>query len=351
MTTAHARSRALTTFVLPDDLSATGPPEIRGLARDEVRLLVARPDRVEHTRFTGLAEQLEPGDLVVVNDSATVPSALDVVRPDGRPAVLHVSGPLDDGAAVGELRTPAGAERVLDAAAGDVLATAAGTVTLARPWPDATLTRGSRLWRLDPPALDAVLARHGRPIRYGYLDGDRPLVDYQSVFATRPGSAEMASAGRPFSHRLVTALVGHGVQVAPVTLHTGVSSLELDEAPLPERVDVPAATARLVEAARAAGGRVVAVGTTVTRALETAAWSDGHVHPFHGWTDLVLGPDRPARVVDGLVTGWHEPQASHLMLLEAVAGHDLVQRAYDEAVAERYLWHEFGDSALFLPRR
>ncbi|MFY0406241.1 S-adenosylmethionine:tRNA ribosyltransferase-isomerase [Solicola sp. PLA-1-18] len=349
MSATHAPSRARTTFVLPEGLSATGPPEARGLARDEVRLLVARPGGVRHTQFVDLADQLSPGDLVVVNDSATVPAALDVVRPDGRRAVLHVSGPLDDGAPVGELRTPAGAQRVHDARAGEVLGTAGGTVTLSRAWPDPTATEGSRLWRLSPGDLDAVLWQHGQPIRYGYLDHDRPLADYQSVFATVPGSAEMASAGRPFSHRLVTALVGRGVQVAPITLHTGVSSLEADETPLPERLHVPDATARLVESTRAAGGRVVAVGTTVTRALETAADAGGTVLPYRGWTDLVLGPETPARVVDGLVTGWHEPQASHLMLLEAVAGPELVQRAYDAALAERYLWHEFGDSALFLP--
>ena len=118
---------------------------------------------------------------------------------------------------------------------------------------------------------------------------------------------------------------------------------------MPERFDVPAATARLVNATRVAGGRVVAVGTTVTRALETVAGPDGTVRPGSGWTELVLGPRRPARVVDGLVTGWHAPGASHLRLLEAVAGPDLVDRAYAAAREHGYRWHEFGDSALMLP--
>ena len=112
---------------------------------------------------------------------------------------------------------------------------------------------------------------------------------------------------------------------------------------------IPPATVRAVERTRADGGRVVAIGTTVTRALETVARPDGTVTPGAGWTDLVLGPDRPARVVDGLVTGWHEPEASHLLLLEAVAGAALVGAAYEAAVAAGYLWHEFGDSCLLLP--
>ena len=159
----------------------------------------------------------------------------------------------------------------------------------------------------------------------------------------------MASAGRPFSARLVTDLVARGIEVAPVTLHAGVSSQELGEPPRPEWADVPAGTAARVERARRAGRRVVAVGTTVTRALESAVDRRGRVRRFRGWTDLVLGPRRPVVAVDGLVTGWHEPGASHLQLLEAVAGRELVDRAYREALAGPYLWHEFGDSALFLP--
>ncbi|TMC46937.1 MAG: S-adenosylmethionine:tRNA ribosyltransferase-isomerase, partial [Chloroflexi bacterium] len=176
-----------------------------------------------------------------------------------------------------------------------------------------------------------------------------PLSDHQTVYATEPGSAEMASAGRPFTAPLLVRLVARGVAVAPIVLHAGVSSPELHEPPLPERFAVPASTARLVEATAATGRRVVAVGTTVVRALETVAGVDGRVRPARGWTDLVLGPDRPARVVTGLVTGLHAPEASHLLLLEAVAGAGLVGAAYRAAIERGYLWHEFGDSTLFLP--
>jgi S-adenosylmethionine:tRNA ribosyltransferase-isomerase len=195
----------------------------------------------------------------------------------------------------------------------------------------------------------AYLRRTGRPIRYGYVPAPVALADYQTVFAREPGSAEMPSAGRPFTAGLVVDLVARGVDVAPVTLHTGVSSQEAGEPPQRERFAVPPTTARRVNAARAHGARVVAVGTTVTRALESAAGGDGTVRAAAGWTDLVLGPRRPARVVTGLVTGWHPPGASHLDLLEAVAGAELVQQAYDAALRERYLWHEFGDSCLLLP--
>jgi S-adenosylmethionine:tRNA ribosyltransferase-isomerase len=195
----------------------------------------------------------------------------------------------------------------------------------------------------------AYLARRGRPIAYAYVDGEWPLAAYQTVFARVPGSAEMPSAGRPLTADIVTRLVAKGVVVAPLTLHTGVSSAEAGEPPLPERYAVPAPTADQVNLARRAGRRVVAVGTTVTRALETVGDDDGFVRPGAGWTELVLGSDRPARVVSGLVTGWHAPGASHLSLLEAVAGHDLVRSAYDAATRSGYLWHEFGDSCLLLP--
>jgi S-adenosylmethionine:tRNA ribosyltransferase-isomerase len=169
------------------------------------------------------------------------------------------------------------------------------------------------------------------------------------VFAADPGSAEMPSAGRPFTAEVVTELAVRGIAVAPVLLHTGVSSLEDGERPYPEWYRVPASTARLVTAVRRSGGRVVAVGTTVVRALETAAQSDGSVEPSEGWTNLVVTPDRRVRAVDGLITGWHEPGASHLQLLEAVGGRDVVERSYRAALEHGYRWHEFGDSHLILP--
>ena len=349
MTLTLARTR----FELPPALAASEPPEARGLTRDGVRLLVATPDATVHTRFAELPAHLRPGDLVVVNTSATLPAAVDGHRTDrGRQKItVHFSTALDDGSWLVELRPPGiAAGPVRDAAAGERIELPGGAVlTLLAGHPGGGPT-SDRLWRATAgtPVLP-LLAEYGRPIAYGYVPRRWPLAAYQTVFGVEPGSAEMPSAGRPFTAELVTALVTRGVAVAPVTLHTGVSSLEKHEPPLAERYRVPASTARLVNATRAAGGRVVAVGTTVTRALETVAGEDGTVTAGCGWTELVLGPDRPARVVDGLVTGWHEPGASHLLLLEAVAGARLVGAAYREAVRERYLWHEFGDSCLLLP--
>jgi S-adenosylmethionine:tRNA ribosyltransferase-isomerase len=332
-------------FVLPEGLDAAEPPP----ARDGVRLLVATARGVQHARFGQIGEFLFPGDLVVVNTSATLAAAVDGDRAGARVQV-HFSAELDDGNWVLEVR-PAGVSTgpVAGLRPGEVITLDDGAALIVdQPHPAGQ----ARLWRARPRidgGVLAFLARRGRPIRYAYVPRSWPLADYQTVFAREPGSAEMPSAGRPFTARVVTDLVAHGVAVAPVVLHTGVSSPEPGEPPQPERFRVPEATARLVNSAREAGGRVIAVGTTVTRALESAADAGGLVRPRGGWTDLVLGPARPARVVTGIVTGWHAPGASHLALLTAVAGTAMVRRAYAEAVRMRYRWHEFGDSCLLLP--
>ena len=210
-----------------------------------------------------------------------------------------------------------------------------------------------RLWRARPElpgGAERHLAGHGRPIRYGCVADRYGIEDYQTVFAAMPGSAEMPSAARGFTPRLLDALGAAGVGVAPIVLHTGISSPEAGEPPASERYWVPAATARRVNAVRRHGGRVVAVGTTAVRALETDA-RDGRARPGLGWTDLVIAPQRGVQVVDGLLTGWHEPEASHLLLLEAVAGRAALERGYAAARDLGHLWHEFGDFNLLLPER
>ena len=338
-------------FSLPAGAEATAPPEWRGLQRDEVRLMAVRPAGIDSIVFRDLPELLEPGDLVVVNVSRTLPGRLPARRADGVPVPLHWSTALDDGDWVVEIRRPDNRGPDLGVEPGTVLELPGDVrLTLLAGYPDPA--RPSRLWRArTAPAVAATtyLQAHGAPIGYGYLRGDFGIAVFQNVYATEPGSAEMASAGRPFSEEVLVALMARGVPVVPLTLHAGVSSPELHEPPYPERFAVPEVTARLVNSTRRAGRRVVAVGTTVTRALETVTGADGVTRAGEGWTDLVLGPDRPARAVTGLITGLHEPEASHLQLLEAVAGPELVAAAYDRAVAEHYLWHEFGDSMLFLP--
>jgi S-adenosylmethionine:tRNA ribosyltransferase-isomerase len=199
--------------------------------------------------------------------------------------------------------------------------------------------------------VDDVIAyafAHGRPIRYRHVDRDWPLASYETIFAREPGSAEMPSASRPFSNAVVTDLVTRGVLVTPLLLHTGVSSLEGAERPYPERYRVPTATAANINAVRAGTGRVIAVGTTVVRALATVTDEHGVVHPGEGWTDTLVTPDTPVTSVDGLVTGWHEPESSHLTMLRAFASTETLRRAYEMALARGYLWHEFGDSHLIL---
>jgi S-adenosylmethionine:tRNA ribosyltransferase-isomerase len=335
--------------VVPGPAEASRPPEARGLTRDGVRLMVASPSRLLHARFAALPELLLPGDVLVVNTSRTLPAALPARRTGGEALTLNLSTPVPHelrGRWVVELRR--GEARAGDARAGERLSLpAGGRAELVEPY------RGTRLWiaalTLPEPLLD-YLDHNGRPIRYRHLDGEWPLELHQTVYATEPGSAEMPSAGRPFTPELIARLVARGIDLAPLVLHTGVSSLEGDEAPYPERYRVPAWTAERVNLARKLGGRVIAVGTTVVRALETAAADDRRVRSAAGWTELVIGPERGVRAVDGIVTGFHDRDSSHLRMLEAIAGRELLERAYRAAAAAEYLRHEFGDLLLIEPQ-
>jgi len=348
-------ARPYTHFSSPDDRTATEPPELRGVQRDAVRLMIATPAGIQHTIFFCLAEHLRAGDVLVVNTSATMPGQLDGSR-NGVPVIVHIANRLPDGTRVVELRSaPDAATPMLDGRVREQIDLPGdGLIELIAPYPKSGSSPtgfGSRLWRArvsTPGKLSRYLCEQARPIGYGYLSASFPISAYQTIFALHPGSAEMPSAGRPFSAELVTRLVAQGVIFAPVTLHTGLSSQDAGEAPQPEWFEVTEATADVINSSRARGGRVIAVGTTATRAVESAAQPDGTVAAATGWTDLVISPNRPVRVVDGLITGWHNPEASHLLLVESVGGAELTQHAYDAAVAEHYLWHEFGDSCLLL---
>jgi S-adenosylmethionine:tRNA ribosyltransferase-isomerase len=356
-------------FALPAELEAHDPPEARGLARDGVRMLVSRRSSGEISQhgFRDLPGLLLPGDLLVVNTSATLPAQVRALGGLGdlggfggdAGLAVHFSSPRPDGAWLVELRQvknkismpngPGFPGQLISLPSGAVL-TLEGKAT-------------ARLWRARlSVAVVPYLLRHGLPIRYSYVGRDWALPFYQTVFAREPGSAEMPSAGRPFTPSVVTALVARGVLVAPLTLHTGVSSLEAGEDPYPEPYDVPPATARLVNHVRADGGRIIAAGTTVVRALETAALAadgrdgpdgpdgpHGPVAASAGWTSHVVTPETGVKVVDGLLTGLHEPRSSHLRMLAAFAGGELLSRCYETAIRSRYLWHEFGDVHLLLP--
>ncbi|KAA3661291.1 MAG: S-adenosylmethionine:tRNA ribosyltransferase-isomerase, partial [Chloroflexi bacterium] len=209
----------------------------------------------------------------------------------------------------------------------------------------------TRLWlaslQLSLPLGD-YLALHGFPIRYSYVREEWPISYYQTVFANEVGSAEMPSAGRAFTHEMITELVAKGVQIAPLILHTGVASLADHEPPYEEFYKVPQQTAVLINHARKAGHRIIAVGTTVVRTLETVTDANGITHPGEGWTNLVITPQRKLRAVDGMITGMHEPKATHLAMLAALAGYDHLQVSYEQALQRGYLWHEFGDMHLIV---
>lgn len=333
----------LVDFTLPPELEASAPPEARGLRRDQVRLLVSyrEDDRVVHAGFGDLPSFLRAGDLLVANDSATLPAALVARRADGSEIRLHLSTRLPGWLWVVEPRRTA-------ATAGEALTLpGGGTATLLGQYADS-----GRLWiaRLDlPMPVEEYLGRWGRPITYPYLRGSWPIEMYQTVYAREPGSAEMASAGRAFSPDVLERLAHMGAGFVTLTLHAGVASLEEHEPPYEERYVVPPETAEAVRATKAAGGRIIAVGTTVVRAIESAADEQGRVIASRDWTDLVITAERGVRVIDGLLTGFHEPKATHLAMLEAIAGRAHIETAYAAAIAGRYLWHEFGDLHLLLP--
>jgi S-adenosylmethionine:tRNA ribosyltransferase-isomerase len=328
-------------FELPAILEARVPPEARVKARDEVRLMVSERDgsQITHASFRDLPLFLSAGDLIVVNDTGTMAAALMARRLDGSTFSLHLSVKREGFWVVEPRETKVERGEVASLADG-------GRVEFIAPHRDS-----ARLWEAQvefPGGVDAFLAAHGRPIAYSYVDGEWPLEMYQTVYAGPKRSAEMPSAGRAFSPRVIDALAEKGVGMAAITLHTGVASLEAHEPPYEEWFSVSATTARQVNATRTRGGRVIAVGTTVIRALESAVDDEGLVRATRGWTDLIITPARGVRTIDGLLTGFHEPKATHLSMLEALAGRSHLERAYRAALRGQYLWHEFGDLHLIL---
>lgn len=335
MTAAPALARGL--------VEATEPPEYRGIARDGVRMLVTdgRTRSHSHAHFYDLPSLLQPGDLLVVNDSATLPAALIATRRDGDLVPFHVSTKIDERLWMVEPRRHVVAGETLHLAGG------ASATMLAPAQPER-----ARLWyaafHLDVP-MYAYLAQHGMPITYAYIDRTFSLRDYQTFFAREIGSSEMPSAARPFTKKIVTELRDRGIETATITLHCGVASFEAPERPGIERFTVSHHAAERINAARREGHRVVAVGTTVVRALESAATKEG-VIASNGWTDLFIDESHEIKTVDALLSGFHAETATHLSMLRAFVDAELLQSAYEEAAERGYLCHEFGDTHLILSR-
>ena len=348
----------LLNFSLSPALEASEPPEARGLERDEVRLMVSyiSTNQVVHTQFRQIGDFLEPGDVLVINTSGTLNAALPATRSDGMRLELHLSTHLPTKRWVVEMRAyqdnrEKTTKPFYGIHPGESFELPAGaSVTLHAPYAPGQAV--SRLWVATlhlPISLHEYLNRYGFPIRYGYVKEGWPLSYYQTVFATEMGSAEMPSAGRAFTPELLTRLIARGIQIAPILLHTGVASTEHNEPVYEEYYRVAESTARLVNAAHIAHQRVIAVGTTVVRALETVTDASGVTYAGEGWTDVLITPQRGIRAVNGMLTGLHEPLSTHLAMLEALTGRAHLEVTYREALKERYLWHEFGDLHLILP--
>ncbi len=336
-------------FERPSHLQAAQPPEQRGIERDEVRLLVSTRSGHTHAKFHQLATFLAPGDLLVVNQSATLSASLPAKGALGK-FILNLSTHFGNGTWLAEPRWSSERPGPLPLQAGDEIQVVGEVGRLVAPFPGLP-----RLWFVKfERDLRHAMDQFGGPIRYGYVEESHPLQSYQTLFANTPGSAEMPSAARPFTPRVIESLNQHNIRWAGLVLHTGVSSLEVETEQVeaqpmyPEPFEVPLATACAVNAARERGNRVIAVGTTVVRALESA-WDGEEVRPRQGYTRLFVHPDRGVHTVNGLLTGLHDPVTSHLAMLFSIGGQDLVQSAYREAIDEGYLWHEFGDSHLILP--
>lgn len=348
---ATSTSSPVIDFTLPPELEAPAPPELRGLRRDDVRLLVL--DRADgtttHTRFDHLGDHLRAGDLLVVNTSRTVPALLRAVGDDGQPVEVRLAD--HRGARRWDALLLDGRRHIGTEGMRLVFADGLRARVLGRR-PDLPF-----LWRLEfsrsgPALLDAIY-RLGEPVRYSYVAGALPPDLYQTVYATVPGSMEMPSAGRPLTWELLLDLRRRGIGIASILLHTGLSSTRDDaiDALHPnydEAYEVSADTAAAVNAAHARGGRVIAVGTTVVRALETVTGRDGVTHAGRGRTHLRVHPDTRLHAVDGLLTGLHEPRASHLDMLSAFVRPEHLSAAYQQALDRGYLWHEFGDMNLIV---
>jgi S-adenosylmethionine:tRNA ribosyltransferase-isomerase len=337
--------------------AASAPAEYRGMRRDEVRLMVLdkATGAVRHAYFYELPNFLSAGDVLVVNASATIPGRLHA-RYGKERLFLHLATKLSDTEYIVERRTANGGPDRRAFRPGDVIEVVGPGV------PDAVCELrvegqfhpNSRLWRISSEVdLFQVALAIGSPIRYNYVPRDYDASDYQTVFARIPGSAEMPSAGRPFTKDVLRNLARKGVKIRWLVLHTGVSSheveVDLNHHPvLPEWYDIPQATAQAINEAIAEGRRVIAVGTTVVRALESAAQPDGTVAAGSNWTTHLVTPATPPKVVTGLVTGMHDSQSSHLALMYAFVRPAFLRDAYQDAVKRGYLWHEFGDVSLVL---
>lgn len=346
-------------FDRPEWLVAHQPKETEGARRDAVKLLVSTPNGHHHTQFASISNFLEAGDLLVVNDSGTLPASLPAKGRLGD-FIVNLSTDYGDGLWVLEPRQSYIQPGPLPLNPNETVEVDNVPITLLAPYP-----KLPRLWfakfhleNSQYKSVQELTLNVGKAIRYGYVDSEFDLAHYQTFFADKVGSAEMPSAARPFTASVVKDLEDKGIQIAAITLHTGVSSLEIESETIedavlyPEPFEVTKTIAKQINQTREQGGRIIAVGTTVVRALESA-YQDNQSRQIvatKGFTKHYIHPQKTVHSIDGLITGLHDPKASHLAMLYTIAGKTLIQEAYQEAIAHEYLWHEFGDSHLILPK-
>mgnify|MGYP003876836985 CR=1 FL=1 len=341
-------------FNLPDALACPKPTELRNMSRDDVRLLVTREQgQAAHTQFYQLANHLQAGDVLVVNTSATQAAAFPITLPSGVPGVVHLStrtAPREWLAEIRQIKE----NRTLRWKGGlpGMSFELNGNASIQLQEQYYEDRRLLHLWKVHlstDKAVNTYMAEHGLPIQYENLDKRQPLSYYQTYFSFHPGSSEMPSAARGFTKNLVNMLLQKGIVFAPILLHTGVSSLEENEAPYPEYMDLSPVSASIINVARQRGNRIVAVGTTAVRAVESATKAAGEVMAFKGYTDLYIQGSYEMKTINALLTGFHEPKASHLHMLQSLAGPDHIEKAYASAIEHQYYWHQFGDLHLILP--
>jgi len=342
-------------FTLPPELAADEPPERRGIARDEVRLLVIdrASGQLEHTRFDHFGEFLRAGDLLVFNSSRTLPASLSGCVEHGPCIEIRLAEHLPDDSWLALLRCQSGDPFSCGLRPKMLVDLGQGLTATIRMRDEHI----PRLWQLSFSKSGSELINAfylvGRPVRYEYVSAPWGLDYYQTVYAREPGSAEMPSAGRAFTWRLLFDLQRRGVETAYIVLHTGLSSyldeeLDAQHPASEEEYFVSERAADKINEAHARGGRVIAVGTTVVRTLESAVDEQKRVQAGHGYTRLHITANHTLKAVDGLLTGLHEPEASHLDLLTSFLPAEKIKEAYQEAVRQKYLWHEFGDLNLIL---
>ena len=352
----NIKTKPLLSFDLPDELSATKPPELRGINRDEVKLLIInRNDYMTyHSTFNHLSDFLRSGDLLIFNSSRTLPASLKTInKGKGKPSEVRLAEHLPDDTwlvlFLFDKETP---KNSLIKCGQKIEFESDLTAVVEKPD-----SHNPRLWKIKfsktGAALIDIFYMIGKPIRYGYISAPLPLEYYMTVFAIDPGSSEMPSAGRAFTWKMLFDLKNKNIGTSFLTLHTGLSSYMDDDLSATHVVSeeeyfIPAGTASRIRTAKAKGGRIIAVGTTVVRALESSASLTGKVVAGHSYTNLKITGEHKLKIANGLITGFHEPQASHLDLISAFLNPSQIREAYEQAIERKYLWHEFGDLCLIV---